>query len=109
MESANAIAGNPLVVLSKQQVLDCVLAPFYLSDGCNGGMLDDVFHYAKQVGLTMEKTYPYKGKVCHLIDNDNHRIIIINDRSKVNAIKYWANGANGFIVIIIFHSIPAMK
>nr|XP_027201447.1 crustapain-like [Dermatophagoides pteronyssinus] len=62
VESANSIAGNPLVVLSKQQVLDCVLAPFYLSDGCNGGMLDDVFHYARQVGLTMEKTYPYKGK-----------------------------------------------
>ncbi|KAH7636326.1 group 1 mite allergen-like protein [Dermatophagoides farinae] len=69
VESANAIAGNPLVVLSKQQVLDCVLPPFYLSDGCNGGMLDDIFHYTKQVGLTMEKTYPYKGKQeeCHQV------------------------------------------
>ncbi|KAH9528386.1 hypothetical protein DERF_002339 [Dermatophagoides farinae] len=51
------------------EILDCVLPPFYLSDGCNGGMLDDIFHYTKQVGLTMEKTYPYKGKQeeCHQV------------------------------------------
>ena len=76
VESANAIAGNPLVVLSKQQVLDCVLPPFYLSDGCNGGMLDDIFHYTKQVGLTMEKTYPYKGKVCVWFDQKSNEFFI---------------------------------
>ena len=63
VESANAIAKNPLVELSKQELMDCVKPPYYESDGCQGGTADDVYSFVQQFGVVTDKVYPYTGRV----------------------------------------------
>lgn len=57
-ESANAIAGSPLISLSKQQVLDCME-----SFGCDGGNVMFAFQYIKENGLLLDRFYPYFAEV----------------------------------------------
>lgn len=62
IEGANAIAKNPLLPLSKQQIMDCVRPPQYVSDSCQGGTVDDVYTSVQQNGVVTEKVYPYTAK-----------------------------------------------
>jgi len=58
IESAWAQAGNPLVQLSEQQMVDCSRS--YGNLGCNGGYEDRAFLYIKTVGgQELSSDYPY--------------------------------------------------
>jgi len=59
IESVWAIAGNPLVSLAPQQIVDCDT----VDAGCNGGNPPTAYEYViKAGGLEPEKDYPYTAK-----------------------------------------------
>ncbi len=61
VEGAWALAGNPLVSLSEQQLVDCSSAEG--NQGCSGGLMDQAFQYIiDNKGITSEKDYPYTGE-----------------------------------------------
>jgi len=64
LESYWALAGNPLTVLSEQQILDCTPNPNGCggTGGCEGGTVE--LAYARIIvmgGLSTEQDYPYQG------------------------------------------------
>jgi C1A family cysteine protease len=56
-ETARVVAGNKLVKLSEQQLVDCDTS----NSGCNGGNLTYAEKYIKSTGLVEESKYPYAG------------------------------------------------
>merc|ERR1712156_1175508 len=63
VESAWALAGNGLLSLSEQEVVDCTdnnATPENCNNG--GGTADTVFDFIKDYGVEEEDEYPYKGK-----------------------------------------------
>jgi len=46
-----------LISLSEQNLVDCSTAQG--NDGCEGGLMDQAFTYIQQVGIELEKDYPY--------------------------------------------------
>jgi len=59
-EGAWAIAGNALVSLSEQQLVDCSTPQG--NEGCNGGLMDDAFQYIiSNAGITGESDDAYLG------------------------------------------------
>jgi cathepsin L len=60
MEGAYEIANRKLVSVSEQQLVDCAQAEG--EQGCNGGLMDGAFKYAKKTGMCTEASYPYKAK-----------------------------------------------
>jgi len=65
MEGAYAIANGNVASFSEQQLVDC--AGSYGNDGCNGGLMDNAFDYARAVGLELESDYGYTARDgrCH--------------------------------------------
>ena len=70
IEGAWQIAGNDLVSISEQQMVDCSRS--YGNHGCYGGMMDDAFAYAMDTGLCTDMAYPYvaSGQRCGVDDCD---------------------------------------
>ena len=58
MESGNFIANGKMVLVSEQQLLDCVS---HTSES-RGGMVTSAFDYVKQKGICSSSDYPYSGK-----------------------------------------------
>lgn len=60
VEGAWAIAGNALVDLSEQQLVDCASGLAYGSRGCSGGQMEGAFKYiSKNGGQCALAAYPY--------------------------------------------------
>jgi KDEL-tailed cysteine endopeptidase len=60
IESAWYLAGNELLDLSEQQIVDCTNGVFNGGNhGCNGGLMDNVFSYGISTGICTEASYPY--------------------------------------------------
>merc|ERR1719408_1142551 len=55
LEGAHFQATGNLVSLSEQQFVDCDTK---LDQGCNGGLMDNAFEYAKTTKVMQEKDYP---------------------------------------------------
>ncbi|CAH0391621.1 unnamed protein product [Bemisia tabaci] len=77
VESNDAIKNNSLTRRSEQQLVDCdtksnqLFTPavlhtkctvVFLTQGCNGGWMDDAFKYLMNNSLRTEASYPYTGK-----------------------------------------------
>jgi cathepsin L len=60
VESLWFLAGNKLVTLSEEQILDC--SGPWGNTGCYGGNVAYGFAYVKSKGLTLSSNYPYTGK-----------------------------------------------
>ena len=60
MESRYFLANGTLPRLSEQQFVDCAKAQG--NEGCNGGMPDWAFEYAKTTGIETESQYAYTGR-----------------------------------------------
>jgi len=69
MEGAWFVAHNELVSMSEQQIVDCerdcMIYPGtteeVCDEGCDGGLMPNVYTYGIRVGLVSEEEYPYKG------------------------------------------------
>jgi C1A family cysteine protease len=62
IEGANQIAGNGLISLSEQQLVDCAGGK-YGNKGCQGGSMDEAMKYVKDNGgLDTESDYQYQAK-----------------------------------------------
>lgn len=62
LESRYAIKTKNLVSRSEQYKVDCVYGGIYVSDGCNGGYMTDVFDYVAKNGDFAAASYPYTFK-----------------------------------------------
>merc|ERR1711959_81642 len=60
IEGRNQIKNGKLVSLSEQDLVSC--AGSYGNQGCNGGLMDDGFKFAKAKGLETENSYSYTAK-----------------------------------------------
>jgi len=58
LEGANVVAGNSLVSLSEQNLVDCSTE----NSGCNGGSMDLAFQFSETEHLETEANYPYTGQ-----------------------------------------------
>ena len=56
IESLNSIMNNELLNLSEQELLDCA-GDEYKNKGCNGGLMENAFHYVMDKGLCSENNY----------------------------------------------------
>lgn len=59
IESENAIMNNKLINLSEQELIDCAKNK-YKNKGCDGGLIENSFHYVMDNGLCIEENYPYE-------------------------------------------------
>lgn len=59
VEGAWFIAGNDLIDLSEQELVDCATGIIYGSHGCNGGQMDGAYKFIIKNGQCSNNSYPY--------------------------------------------------
>jgi KDEL-tailed cysteine endopeptidase len=60
IEGAFEIAGHPLTALSPQDLVSCEVPEHGGQDqGCNGGLMDNMFTWVKAHGISTNASYPY--------------------------------------------------
>jgi C1A family cysteine protease len=59
LEGAHFVATGKLISLSEQQFVDCDTKQ---DQGCNGGLMDNAFEYAKTTKVMLESDYKYLGR-----------------------------------------------
>eukprot|EP01090_Pellita_catalonica_P008281 TRINITY_DN18_c0_g1_i3.p1 TRINITY_DN18_c0_g1~~TRINITY_DN18_c0_g1_i3.p1 ORF type:complete len:352 (+),score=66.50 TRINITY_DN18_c0_g1_i3:56-1057(+) len=108
-EGSHKIAGNTLVSLSEQQLVDC--SGSYGNMGCNGGLMDDAFKYIMAApGLESESEYPYTASdgTCHFASSEVKAKIIgyhdITSGSEVDLYTHIANVSPISVAIDASHS-----
>merc|ERR1719424_583329 len=94
IEGAWKVAGNDLVSLSEQQLMDCAGGK-YGNKGCQGGSMEEAMKYVKDNnGLDSEKDYPYEAKngVCdkekegtHVAGITGHKDVTQNSMAQLEA------------------------
>jgi len=95
VEGAYQIAGNKLVSLSEQQLVDCSSAQG--NQGCNGGLMDNAFQYIiANGGLEPESAYPYTAQDGTCVENSSKLVANIGGYTDVtsgdeNALKAAVN------------------
>lgn len=60
MESAYWIKNGKEIELSEQQLVDC--SKSFGNNGCQGGLVEYAYNYAKHHGVETEDEYPYHAK-----------------------------------------------
>lgn len=111
MEGQNFLAGNPLVGLSEQNLVDCDKECMNYQNqqtcdaGCDGGLMPNAFEYViKNGGIDSEASYPYLGYDNTCAFNKNSIGATIKSWSMVssNETQMWASlVANGPISIAV--------
>lgn len=81
IEGANAITNGKLASLSEQELVDC--SKRYGNMGCNGGLMDNAFHYVIDNGLCSESDYPYTASDDTCVSTDCTPIVKISDCADV--------------------------
>merc|ERR1719276_532046 len=112
IEGANQIAGNGLISLSEQQLVDC--AGKYGNKGCQGGSMDAAMTYVKtNGGLDTEEDYQYQGKndQCDKSKEGQHAASITGhkDVPQNNPTQLAAAVAKGPVSIAIEADKPAFQ
>ncbi|AWP11739.1 Cathepsin O [Scophthalmus maximus] len=76
VQSAHAIGGSHVELLSVQQVLDCS----FKNEGCNGGSPSRALNWLKQTGVKLvpQSEYPYKAKsgICHFFSQSHDGVSV---------------------------------
>lgn len=101
MESRYMIKNKSLPVLSEQQLVDCSTAQG--NQGCNGGLMDQAFTYAKTTGLNTEDEYPYKGRdgTCAVKSSKGVKVTSFADVKKNSPSQLKAAVAEGPVSIAL--------
>lgn len=90
IESHHFIRIRKLILLSKQQVIDC--SKEYGNNGCHSGNLASTFNYVKTAGLMNEEHYPYKGR-------ENSRCLYVKNSAVVTIEGYHRVAAHEFTIM----------
>jgi C1A family cysteine protease len=112
IEGANQIAGNTLISLSEQQLVDC--AGKYGNKGCQGGSMDTAMTYVKtNGGLDTEEDYQYQGvnQQCDKSKEGKHAATVSGhkDVPQNNPTQLAAAVAKGPVSIAIEADKPAFQ
>eukprot|EP01102_Stenamoeba_stenopodia_P022353 TRINITY_DN927_c0_g1_i2.p1 TRINITY_DN927_c0_g1~~TRINITY_DN927_c0_g1_i2.p1 ORF type:complete len:378 (-),score=95.51 TRINITY_DN927_c0_g1_i2:158-1291(-) len=87
IEGQWAIAGNNLVGLSEQNLIDC--STNYGTQGCNGGEMTDAFQYViANNGIDSEASYPYQAQ-----GPLNCRYTVANKAATISSFKSLPSGS----------------
>lgn len=83
VEGINKLKTGRLISLSEQEVVDCDRTDETI--GCQGGWMDDAFHFIQKTGLSTEKSYPYQGTQNNCTSKRFHRKTTITGYEDVPA------------------------
>jgi len=101
MEGRYAIKNGTLPRFSEQQFVDCAGGSFG-NQGCNGGLMDQAFEYAKTTGIETEEQYAYTGRdgTCSA-DKDGVKVVSYADVKKNSPSQLKAAVAQGPVSIAL--------
>lgn len=82
VESHYAINKNHTILLSEQQIVDC--SAEYGNNGCNGGLMESVFNYVRDMGSMRKDDYEYMAKQSVCKYNESAPLVNIRGYEAIN-------------------------